>query len=155
MDGIEPSLLDRAELALEPAPGVLGVGRLQLRWVGHRLDGAATLVVAEGPLSAAETIAHEAEHRRTEVLPSKKQLKCCRERPDAGTACSWNCATIRLPRGRAGGRASRCGDGCIRQVSLPATRLAAGSLAQEGGTQRGHASQCNGEGSQSRGQAGN
>ena len=70
MDGIEPSLLDRAEHALEHTPGVLGIGRLQLRWVGHRLHGAATLVVADGMLSSAEAVAHEAEHRLTQALPN-------------------------------------------------------------------------------------
>ncbi len=70
MDGIEPALLERAEHALEHTPGVLGIGRLQLRWVGHRLHGAITLVVADGPLSAAEAIANAAEHRLTDALPN-------------------------------------------------------------------------------------
>ena len=74
MDGIEPSTLDRAEHALERTPGVLHVEKLQLRWVGHRLHGATTLVVSEGLLSAAEAIAHEAEHRLTEALPNLDDL---------------------------------------------------------------------------------
>lgn len=63
MDGIEPALLDRARSALEHSPGVLSVPKLQLRWVGHRLQGAATIGVAEGSLADAERVAHEAEHR--------------------------------------------------------------------------------------------
>lgn len=74
MDGIEPELLERARAALEHTPGVLSVARLQLRWVGHRLQGAATLVVSDGALSAAEAIAGEAEHRLGHALPNLDDL---------------------------------------------------------------------------------
>lgn len=70
MDGIEPQLLEKARTALETTPGVLAVPRLQLRWVGHRLQGAATLVVADGALSAVEDIVHAAEHRLGQALPN-------------------------------------------------------------------------------------
>lgn len=70
MDGIEPELVDRARHALEHAPGVLGVPRLQLRWVGHRLQGSATIVVADTTLSIAEATAHAAEHELTDALPN-------------------------------------------------------------------------------------
>ena len=62
MDGIEPELLERAEHALEHTPGVLSVPRLQLRWVGHRLQGTATIQVAATTLAAAELVVHDAEH---------------------------------------------------------------------------------------------
>lgn len=70
MDGIDPELMDRAEAALNGAPGVLAVSRLQLRWVGHRLQGAATIEVAEASLSAVEEIVHEAEHLLGHALPN-------------------------------------------------------------------------------------
>ena len=70
MDRIEPALVDRAEAALRATPGVMGVPRLQLRWVGHRLQGTATIQVADGTLSAAEAIAHEAEHALGHALPN-------------------------------------------------------------------------------------
>lgn len=69
MDGIEPELLDSAKAALEMTPGVLSVPRLQLRWVGHRLQGAATIVVANAPLSAVEETVSEATHRLGHALP--------------------------------------------------------------------------------------
>ena len=69
MDGIEPDLVDRAEAALAGAPGVLAVNRVQLRWVGHRLQGAATLAVADAALSQVETTVHAAEHRLGHALP--------------------------------------------------------------------------------------
>ncbi|MCX7521966.1 cation diffusion facilitator family transporter [Microbacterium sp. STN6] len=70
MDGIEPELVDRTQSALEHTPGVLSVSKLQLRWVGHRLQGAATVVVADTALSHAESVAHEAEHQLVHYLPN-------------------------------------------------------------------------------------
>lgn len=69
MDGIEPELVARAQAALEGTPGVLSVQRLQLRWVGHRLQGAATVVAADAPLSAVERILAEAKHQLGHALP--------------------------------------------------------------------------------------
>ena len=70
MDGIEPELVDRARHALEHASGVLGVPTVQLRWVGHRLQGAATIIVADAALSIAEATAHAARHELTHALPN-------------------------------------------------------------------------------------
>lgn len=71
MDGIEPELVDKAQHALEHAPGVLGVPRLQLRWVGHRLQGAATVkVAANSTLAEAEAIVRKAEHDLGHALPN-------------------------------------------------------------------------------------
>ena len=70
MDGIEPELVDRAHHALAETEGVLEVSSLQLRWVGHRLQGGATIVVADTVLSEAETIVHNAEHKLSHALPN-------------------------------------------------------------------------------------
>ncbi len=71
MDGIEPELVEKAEHAIEHTPGVLDVPRLQLRWVGHRLQGTATIRVAENStLLEAEAIVHEAEHQLGHALPN-------------------------------------------------------------------------------------
>ncbi|HWH25998.1 MAG TPA: cation diffusion facilitator family transporter [Pseudolysinimonas sp.] len=71
MDGIEPELVDRAEQALEHTPGVLAVPRLQLRWIGHRLHGIATIQVAKGgTLVDAEHIVRLAEHELGHALPN-------------------------------------------------------------------------------------
>lgn len=70
MDGIEPDLVDRARHALESTPGVLAVPRIQLRWVGHRLQGAATVQVADGPLSEVEQILHAARQKAAHALPN-------------------------------------------------------------------------------------
>ncbi|PYI69815.1 cation transporter [Arthrobacter livingstonensis] len=69
MDGIEPELVDRAEAALTGTPGVVAVENVQLRWVGHRLQGAATVVLADAALSAVDQTIHAAEHRIGHALP--------------------------------------------------------------------------------------
>ncbi|MGA7206809.1 MAG: cation diffusion facilitator family transporter [Specibacter sp.] len=69
MDGIEPELVDRAELALAGTPGVVSVDSIQLRWVGHRLQGAATLAVPDATLSQVAKTVHDAEHRLGHALP--------------------------------------------------------------------------------------
>ncbi|MFF5790935.1 cation diffusion facilitator family transporter [Paeniglutamicibacter sp. NPDC012692] len=69
MDGIEPELVDRAEVALAGTPGVLTVDSVQLRWVGHRLQGTATIAVADAVLSTVAETIHSAEHRLGHVLP--------------------------------------------------------------------------------------
>lgn len=70
MDGIEPELVDRAHSALATTPGVLAVERLQLRWVGHRLQGSASIAVADTALSAAEEIGRRAERSLGQALPN-------------------------------------------------------------------------------------
>jgi len=69
MDGIEPDLVSRAQLALEETPGVLAVGNLQLRWSGHRLQGSARIELADTELSQAEEILDRAGHRLRHALP--------------------------------------------------------------------------------------
>ena len=70
MDAVDPALVARAEAALRGTPGVLGVGQVRLRWVGHALraecevtvDGMATVVEAH-------QVAVEAEHALMYALP--------------------------------------------------------------------------------------
>lgn len=70
MDAVDPALVDRAERALHATPGVLGVGRLRLRWIGHRLHAEADLSVDAGlTVADAHTIAVEAEHRLIHAVP--------------------------------------------------------------------------------------
>ncbi|MDQ0689792.1 cation diffusion facilitator family transporter [Arthrobacter sp. W4I7] len=75
MDGIEPELVDTAQQALEGTPGVLAVPHLQLRWSGHRLQGAATLVMDDGvTLASAEQVIEEAAHRLKHALPKADHM---------------------------------------------------------------------------------
>lgn len=90
MDGIEPELVDRARSALEHTPGVVAVPKLQLRWVGHRLHGAATLVVADMPVSEAGTIARAAEDKLLQSVRNVDDL--------AITTATWDRSRVERPR---------------------------------------------------------
>lgn len=70
MDGIEPELLERARTTLAGTHGVQAVQTLQLRWIGHRLQGNASIQLADMPISAGEQIALDAEHRLGHALPN-------------------------------------------------------------------------------------
>ncbi|MBK4348572.1 cation diffusion facilitator family transporter [Lacisediminihabitans changchengi] len=70
MDGVEPALIDTATHALHSAPGIRSVQRMQLRWSGHRLQGAATVVVTDASLADAEATVREAKHRLEHALPN-------------------------------------------------------------------------------------
>ncbi|MGW1256509.1 cation diffusion facilitator family transporter [Streptomyces sp. NPDC002513] len=70
LDAVDPALVDRAERALRRVPGVLGVGELRLRWIGHRLR-AEVAVVVDGEVSVrrAHDIAVAAEHALLHAVP--------------------------------------------------------------------------------------
>jgi cation diffusion facilitator family transporter len=70
MDGIEPELVDRATTALLAVPGVAGVDRLQLRWVGHRLQGTAILDLDATTLQSAADVVHYAQHALHHAIPN-------------------------------------------------------------------------------------
>lgn len=70
MDGIEPELVDKARQVLEDTHGVVSVPTIQLRWVGHRLQGVATLQLADMRVSDAQAIAHEAEQNLAHAMPN-------------------------------------------------------------------------------------
>ncbi|GAA3712499.1 cation diffusion facilitator family transporter [Zhihengliuella alba] len=79
MDGIEPELVDRARGALAGTPGVVHVSDLRLRWVGHRLQGSATLGVAETSLPAADAVRRAATARLARELPRLDGVVLCAE----------------------------------------------------------------------------
>jgi cation diffusion facilitator family transporter len=70
MDAVDPALVDQAEETLKATPGVLGVGLVRLRWVGHQLWAECEIMV-NGDITAVQ--AHEvtvnAEHRLLHALP--------------------------------------------------------------------------------------
>ncbi len=70
MDAVDPGLVGTAERTLAGTPGILGVGRLRMRWIGHRLH-AETDVLVSGSLTVvqAHAIAVEAEHRLLHAVP--------------------------------------------------------------------------------------
>ncbi|MDL4776740.1 cation diffusion facilitator family transporter [Actinomadura xylanilytica] len=70
MDAVDPALIDRAEHVLRAVDGVVEVGELRMRWIGHRLRAEIAIVVA-GDLSVrdAHRIAVEAEHALLHAVP--------------------------------------------------------------------------------------
>ena len=70
MDAVDPALVDQAEQTLSATPGVLGVGLVRLRWVGHQLWAECEIIVS-GDITAVQ--AHEvtvnAEHNLLHALP--------------------------------------------------------------------------------------
>lgn len=70
LDGVDPALVESAEQALAAEPGVVGVPRVRMRWIGHRLQADAELDVDPAlSLRQAHDLAHHAEHALTHAVP--------------------------------------------------------------------------------------
>ncbi len=70
LDGVDPRLVESAERALAAEPGVVGVPRVRMRWIGHRLHADAELDVDPTiTLTQAHELAHHAEHTLTHAIP--------------------------------------------------------------------------------------
>ncbi|MCI4675513.1 cation diffusion facilitator family transporter [Candidatus Mycolicibacterium alkanivorans] len=70
LDGVDPALVDTAYDTLTRQPGVLGVQRIRMRWVGLRLDADVELDVSpQLSLREAHQLAHEAEHTLAHAIP--------------------------------------------------------------------------------------
>ncbi len=62
MDAVDPELVDHAEAVLATVPGVVGVTRVRMRWIGHEIQADADLAVdPRASLEGAHAIAHGAE----------------------------------------------------------------------------------------------
>jgi cation diffusion facilitator family transporter len=70
MDAVDPGLVGVAERALAGTPGILGVGALRMRWVGHHLHAETDVLVSDSlTVVQAHAIAVEAEHRLLHAVP--------------------------------------------------------------------------------------
>jgi cation diffusion facilitator family transporter len=70
MDAVDPTLVDQIEDTLRATSGVIAVGAVHVRWIGHRLRAECDVVVAaELTVAAAHAIAVEAEHRLIHAVP--------------------------------------------------------------------------------------
>jgi cation diffusion facilitator family transporter len=70
MDSVDPRLLTAAEATLREVPGVLLVGPVRMRWIGHNLRAEADIVVdQELTVAAAHAIAVRAEHALIHAVP--------------------------------------------------------------------------------------
>lgn len=72
LDGVEPELVDSALHALQH---VAEVREVRLRWVGHRLQGDAVIVLDDMPTSASNVIAEEAAEQARRHLHSLDDIR--------------------------------------------------------------------------------
>ncbi len=64
MDAIDPQVLEQVEGVLAGTPGVLAVGEVKARWIGHALRAECEVLVDEGlSVGQAHDVAHDAEAR--------------------------------------------------------------------------------------------
>src|SRR6266702_4712522 len=70
MDAVDPALVSQAETTLRGTPGVLGLGQVRPRWIGHRLRAECEVIVdASTPVGQAHHVAVEAEHALIHCIP--------------------------------------------------------------------------------------
>lgn len=70
LDGVDPALVESAERALSAEPGVVGVPRVRMRWIGHRLHADAEIDIDPAlSLRRAHELAHSAEHALIHAVP--------------------------------------------------------------------------------------
>lgn len=69
MDGVDPRLVERADVELRAVPGVRDVDALRMRWIGHRLHAEVDLVLEDRlDLAAAHAVAAEVrQHLRARI----------------------------------------------------------------------------------------
>jgi cation diffusion facilitator family transporter len=70
MDAVDPALIDQAEATLRATAGVLDVGQVRMRWIGHQLRAECEVIVdAASSAVAAHTVAVDAEHALIHAIP--------------------------------------------------------------------------------------
>lgn len=70
MDAVDPALVDQVEHSLRATSGVLDVGQVRLRWIGHQLRAECEVIVDAGASAiAAHQVAVSAEHGLLHTLP--------------------------------------------------------------------------------------
>ncbi len=70
MDAVDPALVDQAEETLRAVPGVLEVGQVRLRWIGHQLRAECEITVDPASTAVqAHQVAVAAEHALLHALP--------------------------------------------------------------------------------------
>jgi len=80
MDAVDPALVDEVESVLLSTPGVIEVGEVRVRWIGHALRAECEVVVdASLTLAEGHAIAVECEHR---LLHQVKRLTAVFIHPD-------------------------------------------------------------------------
>ncbi|HMI27287.1 MAG TPA: cation diffusion facilitator family transporter, partial [Streptosporangiaceae bacterium] len=88
MDAVDPALVDQAEQALRAVPGVLDVGQVRLRWIGHQLRAECEIVIDPAATAVqSHQITVAAEHALLHALPRlSAALVHADPQPSQGTA---------------------------------------------------------------------
>jgi cation diffusion facilitator family transporter len=75
MDAIEPEIMERAERVLQESEGVEELGRLRMRWIGHRLHAEATIAVApELTVTESHRLVELARHALFHAIPRLSEV---------------------------------------------------------------------------------
>jgi len=70
MDAVDPALIDQAARTLRATPGVLAVGQVRMRWIGHNLRAECEVVTDQGITAVqAHEITVAAEHDLLHAIP--------------------------------------------------------------------------------------
>ncbi len=70
MDAVDPAIVDRTEQTLREVPGVLDVGHVRIRWIGHQLRAECEIVIrTDASAVEAHQVAVAAEHQLLHALP--------------------------------------------------------------------------------------
>lgn len=70
MDAVDPALISQAEAALHATPGVLDVGQVRMRWIGHKLRAECEITVAgDATVTEGHAVAVSAEHALMHAVP--------------------------------------------------------------------------------------
>jgi len=70
VDAVDPALVDQVEHTLRATPGVLGVGQVRLRWIGHHLRAECEVIVDAATSAVhAHQVAVNAEHNLLHASP--------------------------------------------------------------------------------------
>jgi cation diffusion facilitator family transporter len=69
MDAVDPTAVDLAERTAAAVPGVMGVGQVRMRWIGHTLRAELSVMVdASLTVEQAHRIAHDVEHHLVHAI---------------------------------------------------------------------------------------
>jgi cation diffusion facilitator family transporter len=84
MDAVDPAILDQAETTLRATPGVLELGQVRLRWIGHQLRAECEVIVDHDSTAVqAHQVAVDAEHALIHAIP-RLNAATVHADPDAG-----------------------------------------------------------------------
>jgi cation diffusion facilitator family transporter len=70
MDAVDPRLVDQAEAVLAETPGVIAVGEVRMRWIGHQIRAECEVVVDDAiTVADGHAVAEDAQHRLLHAIP--------------------------------------------------------------------------------------